>query len=431
MSRSKRLIYKKKKKRLLKNRIIFLSSFLFILTFSFLIFTYGNNQKNNNTTSSNPKVVQALSSAKETSTLTLSTAGDIMTHMPQLKAQYYNSSNTYNFDNNFQHVKHILENDDLSIANLETTLAGTSVPYSSYPTFNTPDNIIDSLKYAGIDILSTINNHSFDKGDLGVKRTLDICKEKEIETIGTSNKNENRHIIKEINDISLGIIAFSYGEIINNNKYLNGIKISDGSKDNMNIFDMHDVNKAFNTIKKELDKIRNTDTQIAVLHWGNEYQRTPSKFQKELAQKLCDYGVDIIVGSHPHVVQPVEIIRSKDNYTNTLVIYSLGNFISNQRQELLNTPYTEDGLIVSIELTKDHTKNQTLISSVNCIPTWVNKYKGFNKDVYEIIPIYSKEQLLEINNLPMERLKLSYENTVSQIKTSDIIKVPQNIFEQK
>ncbi len=431
MSRSKRFIYKKKKKRLLKNRIIFLSSFLFILTFSFLIFTYGNNQKNNNTTSSNPKVVQALSSAQETSTLTLSTAGDIMTHMPQLKAQYDNSSNTYNFDNNFQHVKHILENANLSIANLETTLAGTSVPYSSYPTFNTPDDIIDSLKYAGIDILSTINNHSFDKGDLGIKRTLDICKEKEIETIGTSNKNENRHIIKEINDISLGIVAFSYGEIINNNKYLNGIKISDGSKDNMNIFDMHDVNKAFNTIKKELDKIRNTDTQIAVLHWGNEYQRTPSKFQKELAQKLCDYGVDIIVGSHPHVVQPVEIIRSKDNYTNTLVIYSLGNFISNQRQELLNTPYTEDGLIVSIELTKDHTKNQTLISSVNCIPTWVNKYKNFNKDVYEIIPIYSKEQLLEINNLPMERLKLSYENTVSQIKTSDIIKVPQNIFEQK
>ena len=109
------------------------------------------------------------------------------------------------------------------------------------------------------------------------------------------------------------------------------------------------VNSAFNTINNTLKNISHTDIQILVIHWGDEYRRVPNQFQYDLAQKLSDSGVDIIIGSHPHIVQPVEIIKSTDESHETLVIYSLGNFISNQRRELLGTPFTEDGLMINIE----------------------------------------------------------------------------------
>lgn len=168
--------------------------------------------------------------------------------------------------------------------------------------------------------------------------------------------------------------------------------------------------------------------QVVIIHWGEEYQREANNFQKELAQLLCDRGVDIIIGSHPHVVQPVEIITSSDASNNTLVIYSLGNFISNQRREYIGTPYTEDGLIVDIEISKNETKNKTYISNVNCIPTWVYKYNSNGKVKYEIIPLMNKESLQNISNLPLSKAEASYNNTYSQIKQSDIIKVIKNTF---
>jgi len=275
-----------------------------------------------------------------------------MAHAPQLNAQHDPKTNTYSFDNNYTYVSKYIQKADLAIANLETTLAGDSIPYSSYPTFNTPDALADALKNAGVDIISTINNHTFDKDDLGVERTLSILKSKNLDVIGTiSNTLDKNYLIKEVNEISIGITAFSYGEIREGNKFLNGIKVSDNSKDKLNVFDMTNVDNAFNTINNTLKNINNTDIQVLVIHRGDEYRRTPSEFQTKLAQKLCDSGVDIIIGSHPHVVQPVDMITSTDGNNETLVIYSLGNFISNQRRELLGTPFTEDGLMVDIEIT--------------------------------------------------------------------------------
>lgn len=362
-------------------------------------------------------------------TATISSVGDIMVHKPQLNAQYDSSQKTYSFNNNFQYVKEHLKSSDLTLGNLETTFAGTSTPFTSYPCFNTPDELSDALKSCGFDILSTINNHTFDKGDLGFFRTLKVLKDKEIQTVGTrENVDDKNYIIKDINNIKFGITAFSYGEITGENKFLNGIKLSDEAKDKSNIFPQADSNTAFEIINKTLNNLDSTDMQVVIMHWGEEYQREPNNFQKELAQLLCDRGVDIIIGSHPHVVQPVEMITSSDNSNNTLVIYSLGNFISNQRREYLDTPYTEDGLIVDIQVSKNETKNETYISSVNCIPTWVNKYNSNGKVKYEIIPLMNKESLHNMSNLPLSKAEASYNNTYSQIKQSDIIKVVPNPF---
>lgn len=421
MSRTKKRIEKHRKS---KNIIISLIFLLCIVGFMGVIF---NDTKSTKEDVSN---VKSAFNSIENSSITLNVVGDIMAHNPQLQAQHDKSTNTYSFDNNFKYVKNYMEKADLSIANLETTLAGPTTPYTSYPTFNTPDALIDSLKYAGVDILSTINNHSFDKGDLGFERTLSIAKEKGFDTVGTvEDVGEKNYIIKDINNIKLGITSFSYGEIKNNTKYLNGIKISDKSKDKMNIFDMTSVDNAFDTINNTLKNIKDTDMKILIIHWGNEYQRSPSEFQKRLAQKLSNSGVDIIIGSHPHVVQPAEIIKSSNGENETLVIYSLGNFISNQRKELLGSPFTEDGLMAEIEITKDFNNKKTFISKANFIPTWVNKYHNGSKYVYEIIPIADKNELSNIDNLPINKIKSSFVNTTSQIKASNILTIPKNPFE--
>lgn len=420
---------KKKKKRRIKKKfmIIGLSLSTLVLTFILLFNNFNLFNKNDNSEIIKNEQILETSAINKTSTITINAIGDVMAHTPQLNAQLDPKTNTYSFDNNYKYVSNYIKEADLSIANLETTLAGDSIPYSSYPTFNTPDALADALKNAGIDIVSTINNHSFDKGDLGVERTLDILKSRNLSTIGTIlSVDEENYLIKEINGISLGITSFSYGELKENTKFLNGIRVSDKSKDKLNVFDSSDVNKAYNTINNTLKDISHTDIQILVIHWGDEYRRIPNQFQHDLAQKLSDGGVDIIIGSHPHVVQPVEIIKSTDESNETLVIYSLGNFISNQRRELLGTPFTEDGLMVNIEITKDVDK--TFVSKVICIPTWVNKYNEAGKIIYEVLPITNKEYFSHLDNITLEKLKNSYNNTASQVKQSDIINVMDSPF---
>lgn len=420
---------KKRKKRNLKKKfkIIGLSLSVSVLAFILLFNSFNSfNKKDNIEIVKNKQIVETLSINK-TSKVTINAIGDIMAHTPQLNAQHDPKTNTYSFDNNYKYVSSYIQEADLSIANLETTLAGDGIPYSSYPTFNTPDALADALKNAGVDIISTINNHTFDKGDLGVERTLDVLKSKNFSTIGTISKlGDENYLIKEVNGISLGITSFSYGDLKENTKFLNGIKVSDKSKDKLNVFDSSDVNDAFNIINNTLKNISHTDIQILVIHWGDEYKRIPNQFQYDLAQKLSDSGVDIIIGSHPHVVQPIEVIKSTDKSHETLVIYSLGNFISNQRRELLGTPFTEDGLMVNIEITKDNDK--TFVSKVNCIPTWVNKYNKEGKIFYEVLPITNKEDFSHLDSITLEKLKNSYNNTASQVKQSDIINVINSPF---
>lgn len=421
--------------------IICIIIILFILISKSSLFFNKNNI--NNSTLNNSSPTDEISSTENK--ITINAVGDVMAHESQLKAQYNKSTDTYSFDNNYKFVSKYMEKADLSIVNLETTFAGNSVPYSSYPAFNTPDTLADALKNAGVDVVSTINNHTFDKGDLGFERTLEVLKERNFDTVGTVlDNNDKNYLIKNINNINLGIISFSYGELRNNSKYLNGIKLSDKSKDKANIFDVNNTENAFNIISEKLNYIKETDIQVLIIHWGNEYQRVPNKFQSELAQMLCDNGVDIIIGSHPHVVQTVEMLTPSDksqisnnqlssntditnkNPKQTLVIYSLGNFISNQREEILGTPYTEDGLMVDIEITKNDT--ETYVSNVICTPTWVNKFTD-TKVNYEIIPITTNEDFSNLNISTLNKLKKSYTNTASQIKQSNIINVVKNPFE--
>ncbi|MGL5652423.1 MAG: CapA family protein [Paraclostridium sp.] len=359
--------------------------------------------------------------------VTISAIGDIMAHDDQLKAQFDKDTNTYSFDNNFKYVKPYISKSDLAIGNLETTLAGPKAKYSSFPKFNSPDELADAIKNSGVDIVSTINNHTYDRGSDGVYRTLDVLNSKDIEHVGTQKNDEDENfLIKDVDGVKLGITAYSYGQVYGSTTALNGLNINYSDLNNLNIFNSSYVDIAFNEIKDTLDVMNNkeSDLQVVILHWGDEYTRQPNEFQKELAKKLCDYGVDIIIGSHPHMVQPIEMIKSDENDNETLVIYSLGNFLSNQRNEILNKKYTEDGVIVNIGINKNLNTGETKISNVEYIPTWVNKYNNkTGKLTYEIIPLINEKQLSKIDNLPLDKAKKSYDNTTSIIGSSDIINV--------
>lgn len=355
--------------------------------------------------------------------------GDTMVYNSQLTAQYDVSSAKYNFNNNFEYVKKYVEEADYSMVNLETTLTGNKVyRYSSSPKFNSPDELADGLKYAGFDLISTANNHAYDKGYLSIKNTLATLKDKNFDVVGTRENSDERFIVKEINGINVGVTSYSYGRIIGDNKYLNDVKISDEYKNSINIFDSTSVDRAFNNINYTLKNMKDTDLQVVYLHWGDKYSLKENTFQKKLAQKLCDAGVDVIIGSHPHVVQPVTTIKSSDNKHETVVAYSLGNFLSNQSRDQFSQ-YTEDGLMLNIDISKSN-GGDAKVDKVTCIPTWLNKYYNSKtaKYVYEIIPIASKSELGKIDNLSESKLKKSYKNTASKVGSSDLINIVENPF---
>lgn len=360
--------------------------------------------------------------------------GDIMIHGPQLNAQYDSKTKQYSFKNNFTFIKPYIESSDLTLANLETTLAGAEQKYSSYPRFNSPATIADALKNSGFDVLSVINNHTMDKKGEGYTRTLQVLEGKNIEYIGGKTKaSQDDFIIKDVKGMKIGLIAYSYEtNKVNGRKTLNGNIVDKEIEDLINTFNYATLDKDLNRMKRQIDSMRQKGAEAIIfyIHWGQEYQRKPNEYQKKIAQFLADEEVDIIFGSHPHVLQPVEFVKSQSSDKQTLVVYSLGNFLSNQRATIVGRNYTEDGMIVQVILQKETKHNESgetrkiHIKDVCYVPTWVNRYIQKGKTYYEIVPLldidktkYNLEQSGNLNNA----LK-SKQNTENLI-TRDYIKL--------
>lgn len=339
-------------------------------------------------------------------TIKLSITGDIMFHGTQLKAAKNNQTGEYEFASVFDRVKPYFENADLALANFETVTAGEDQKYSGYPVFNTPENVLDTLKNIGIDVLTTANNHNLDKRKIGLVRTIDELDKRGISHTGTFKEGEKNLLIEEVDGIKLGIIAYTYG--------CNGMEQVLTTEELDQMVNLIDEDK----IKQEIDDLKSEEVDyiLAFMHWGNEYQRTQSTQQTELADKLIDWGVDAVMGSHPHVIQPSKIIE-KDG-EKKFIIYSMGNFVSNQRRETLNgsyAKYTEDGVIVELTLEKKFDENRTTLKKIDYTPTWVHRYKENGKYNYEIIPIKTGE----IENYPeniQSKLIDSYNQTIKQMQ---------------
>ncbi|TCO79167.1 CapA family protein [Marinisporobacter balticus] len=365
--------------------------------------------------------------------INISAVGDIMVHGPQLRAQYDKKSNAYNFKNNFEFIKPYISQSDIALCNLETTFAGENKGYSSFPKFNSPDALGEAIKDAGFDIIATANNHTIDKNAQGVYRTIDVLKKLSLDVVGTKeNEIIPSYIIKEIKGVKVGITAYTYETPkFGKHKTLNSLIIPKEVENCINTFNYNEIDQELKKIEEITQNMKKDGVEIIIfyLHWGNEYQREPNDYQKKMAQALTDFGVDIIFGSHPHVIQPIAFMESREHQKKSIVVYSMGNFLSNQRYEILKNRYTEDGMIVNVTMEKNLKDDKITMKGVSYLPTWINKYYKNNKKIYEIVPLaeglaFPEKYHLDKNSL--WRAQNSKENTCNLIElgTAEIKRIP-------
>ena len=324
-------------------------------------------------------------------TFTLSAIGDIMCHNTQYNDAYNEDTNSYDFSYVFEDISLYTKTADICVGNLETTFAGEDVGYSSYPTFNTPDSLAYELKDIGVDVLSTAGNHALDKGFDGLSRTIDVLNDADIAHLGTykTAEEQNKPLIKYVKGIKLAFVNFTYGT--------NGISIPSDKQFCVNLID-----EDFIKTQIEIAKNESPDIIVACMHWGNEYKTSQNSSQEELADFLFQNGVDIILGTHPHVLEPMEkrTVTLEDGSTKDgFVIYSLGNFIADQ-----NAEYTRNSIILNLDITK-HVDGSISIDNYEYVPIYM--YKDTNKPK-------QKMKLIDIN-----KTIYNYENYIDSSISED------------
>lgn len=346
-------------------------------------------------------------------TISITAVGDVLPHMPLINS-VKQSDGTYDFDPIFAKINARLESADFTIANLETVTAGVDMDgYSGYPTFNSPVELITSLKKQGVDMLATANNHSLDRGTVGVFRTLDAVEQAGMLSLGshaTAAQADEIPII-DIKGVKVAFIGYTYGA----NGYEQGL--SADKKWVLNWLDMDTVFKHAKKARKD-----GADVVVAYVHWGTEYEREPNDTQKEQAEQMLKAGVDVIFGTHPHVVQPIKLktVKRDDGTTVTgLVVYSMGNFVSNQKDK-----YTETGFLVNVQIQKKFDKKVIRILKVECVPTYRLVYPNQTfPQYYQVLPVglYANRNEL-LSKLPPKdqtRIVEAWQEVQNMLKKND------------
>ena len=337
----------------------------------FASYTGQTNDTESNLSTGNNENVEPV---KEDVNIKMTVIGDIMCHNSQYKDAYDGS--TYDFSYVFDDIKDYISSADIAVGNLETTFAGKERGYSNYPRFNSPEQLAYNLKDTGIDVLCTANNHSMDTNYSGVVSTLDFLDDAGISHMGTSRtaEEQNQILVKDVNGIKIAFLAFTYGT--------NGIPVPSANSYCVNLIDKDLILKQL-----ELAKAQEPDLICVNMHWGLEYQNVQNSDQEDWADFLFENGVDVILGSHPHVLQPMEkrTVTLEDGTTkNCFVIYSLGNFISGQTKK-----NTRTSIILNINFTKDGETGKTTIGDVSYVPIYMYKSSSGSTKRYKLLDITS------------------------------------------
>ena len=378
----------------------------------------------------------------EVSTATILSTGDVLMHMPVIGSG--SGPDGYNFDSIFRFVTDEISAADLAVANLETTLAGTDngYNYSGFPNFNCPDAIVDALKNAGFDMLLTANNHSYDTTLVGFKRTLEVVREAGLETLGTYlSADEQKWTIQDVNGIKIVLLCYTYATGVGSNgsPQLNGnAPISEPGL--CNYFTYNNLPAFYSEVETYLQEMKDAGAEATMLyiHWGVEYQLSANQDQANMAQQLCDLGVDVIVGGHPHVVQPVDLIESTvDPNHKTAILYSMGNAVSNQRAgniSTINTPHTEDGVFFKVTFSK-YSDGTVYLDRVEVVPTWVNLNTNNGSRQYNIVALNdsTRDQWKETYNMTENEFNAaqrSYDRTIALVNDG-VVKVQEYLDQQK
>lgn len=338
---------------------------------------------------------------EETSTITLLAAGDCLMHNTQIWSGQQ-PDGSYNFSSFFKEVRPIIEAADYSTSSFEAPMAGAASGYTGYPTFNSPDEAAQAFKEAGFDLVVTANNHILDRGYPGAIRTLEVMKNIGLETVGVyaSTEDSQQFLIRDIKGIKVGYLGYTYGT--------NGIPVPADHPYLINFLDREKILTDIAALRPQVDVV------VLFLHWGVEYSPRPTLEQQALARELFAAGADIILGSHPHVIQTMEIIPVNDR--NCFVIYSMGNFISHQRGMERNS-----GIMLQMQLSKNMASGQTVLDKVEYIPTFSHSYHERGRMFFRVVPVEETirkieegtEPYLGTKDLPL--LQTVLEHTRSQL----------------
>lgn len=367
-----------------------------------------------------------------TASATVASQGDMLMHSyiftgnPKYPGACYIEEGVYNFDSIFQYVAPYVSDADYAVANLETTFGGDGYKYGGNPLFNCPDALADSFVSAGYDMLLTANNHCSDTTTAGLKRTLEQIRSRNLASLGTQlNDTEKKYAVVDINGIKIGMLCYTYAS---------GLE-SDGSP-NMNFrtetivreaglvnyFTESNLDRLYSQVRTHLSdmKAEGAEATILYIHWGAEYEIVENSLQRQIAQQMCDLGIDVIIGGHPHVIQPMDLLTSsQDPQHKTVCIYSLGNAVSNQRIEemKMKTGHTEDGALFSVTFEK-YSDGTVAVAAADVLPTWVNKFSNSEgKYEYNILPLDMStreqwKQLYSLNDTMYANADSSYSRTM-------------------
>ena len=396
----------KRRRKQIRMRIFTLIFLIIALVLVVKIFNNVTSKNKNNGGKAQSTQSSSSQEAQETTTsATLVMVGDNLIHSSIYKdANRLAGGNGYNFKPIIEYIKEAVAGYDLKYYNQETILGGTALGVSDYPTFNSPQEAGDAMLDAGFNLVSLATNHTMDRGEKAVLSSAEYWKKHEDEALAvgsySSFEERNKVRIKSINGITYTMLSYTYGT--------NGIPVPKGKEYLCNVWptdlSINDPAKDTNyqeykkQVKKDIDAVRDqVDVLIVAMHWGVEYTHTPTAYEKDMAKFLAENGVNIVIGAHPHVIQPVEWIGD------TIVFYSLGNFVSAQLQDQNYNKMV--GLMSSLKITKttkgndvkikiSDIKNELIFTSYNK-NTWRNfkvipfsnehigEYLGNYKSVYE------------------------------------------------
>ncbi len=326
--------------------------------------------------------------------------GDILCHNTQYFDAYDSSTGTYDFNYVFDDVVKYIEPADIAISSLETSFAGSDVGYSNYPRFNSPDSLITAIKNIGVDVISTAGNHCLDYGFSGLSRTIDVLDSNGLSHLGTykSQEEQSKILYKDIDGVKIAFLNYTYGT--------NGIPVPSGKDFCVNLIDKDLMSYQINLAKDE-----NADVIIACMHWGTEYSTVQNSEQEELADFLFKSGVDIIIGNHPHVAEPMEkrsVTLEDGTVKDCFVIYALGNFTADQ-----NYANTRSSVILNLDLTfEDDVLN---INSATYTPIYI--YESPNVRYHKFKLIDMEDAILKYESSKDTSIGQSLYNTLkSELK---------------
>ena len=313
------------------------------------------------------------SEKKQPVTFTMTALGDSLCHNTQYWDAYNSKNDEYDFSYVYEDIKGYTTSADITVGSLETTFAGKERGYSKYPTFNTPDSLAKALKDIGLDVVSLAGNHALDYGYTGLCRTIDVFDNVGISHLGTYKTEEEQKqvLVKDVKGVKIAFINYTYGT--------NGIALPSGKEYCVNIIDKDAIKKQILEAKNQ-----NVDMIVACMHWGTEYKTSSNDEQEELADFLFKNGVDVILGNHPHVLENMEkktITLDDGTQKDVFVVYALGNFTADQRDEI-----TRDSAILNLTITRNE-DGKISIDKVNYIPIYMYKNTNVTTHKFKILDI--------------------------------------------